>query len=153
MREDGVLNSASIIADAYNKFRRKHRSLPKQANVCYVAPSETLEHRVVEMLQATPRPTAFLCWDELCGLEVLRILSGEGLRIPQDVSVLGSQILPTSPIACVQIPLETMAIKAVELMLAWLKVPTRIPASLLIKPSGILPRETLGKAPQRAKAK
>lgn len=147
MRNEGVLNSASLIETAYQGLRRKFRDLPEKPNICYVDPSETLEHHVLLTMKSNPRPTAFVCWDELCGLEVMRILTGEGLEIPRDVSVIGSQILPTSPITCVDAPLEEMAQQAVKLMLAWIKRPGAMPPSMLIPPSGIIMRETLGMAP------
>jgi len=100
---------------------------------------------VLEAMAVVPAPTAFHCWDELAGLEVMRILFEAGYAVPEDVSVVGSKLLPASPVACVDVPLVELARQSAEAMLNWSN--GQRPENRLIPPSGFLSRETIAQAP------
>ena len=74
-------------------------------------------------------------------LDVLRCLAERSIRVPEEVSVVGSRLLPVSPVACVEQPLELMARNAVEAMMSWMQGVK--PANRLLGPVGFLPRETI----------
>jgi DNA-binding LacI/PurR family transcriptional regulator len=54
---------------------------------------------------------------------------------------VGTRLLPTSPIACVDAPLAEIARTAANAMLGWMQ--GEAPQSQLIAPTGFLPRETI----------
>lgn len=145
MAEVGVLNSASLLAQAYEEIRQEFPDLPEAPDVHQVKTLENVAGTAREIAEKNPDVTAFLCWDELAGLEVLRVLSDLGIRVPEKVSVVGSRLLSTSPIACLDTPLAEVAKLSADAMLAWIKG-TR-PESRLISPRGFLPRETIAHAP------
>lgn len=145
MAEVGVLNSASLLAKAYGEIRQEFSDLPEIPNIHQVKALENVEGTVRKIVVENPDVTAFLCWDELAGLEALRALSDLGIRVPEKVSVVGSRLLSTSPIACLDTPLAEVAKRSADAMLAWIQG-TR-PESQLISPEGFLPRETIGQAP------
>jgi GntR family transcriptional regulator of arabinose operon len=41
------------------------------------------------LLQKTPRPTAIVCYNDQTALEVIEVLRNQGLKIPDDISVIG----------------------------------------------------------------
>lgn len=144
MKELGVMNSASLLHEVYQKSRILHPSLTEHPEIYQVRANGDLAEFVERALLSTPRPTAFMCWDELAALDVMRILSEKRVRVPQDVSVIGSRLLPASPIACIDTPLAAMAKRAAEMMLLWLN--GRKPENELFRPIGFLDRETIGPA-------
>lgn len=76
------------------------------------------------------RSTAILCGNDLTAMLVYDMLSELGLRIPQDVSVMGFDNIEkaewvTPPLTTVNIPKTTMGEKSVELLLKRIEQPER----------------------------
>lgn len=145
MREVGTLNSASLLPEVYAKVRADFPHLEPDLIVREVGRNESIAHVTGLLANLRPRPTAFLCWDELGALHVMRTLKESQIRVPEDVSIVASKLLPTSPIACVELPLEDMAQSAASALLGWMK--GREPASRMLPPIGFSPRETIASAP------
>jgi len=145
MKNLGVMNSSSLHGETYAELRKEFSDLPEQPIIRRVADHSALTKNVLEAMAETPVPTAFLCWDELAALEVMRILFEAGFDVPGQVSVVGSKLLPASPIACVDVPLTEVARHSAESMLLWMN--GNKPESRLIPPAGFLPRETIAPAP------
>lgn len=75
-----------------------------------------------QILSRQPRPTALLMHNEGRVLHILEILSSEGIRVPDDLSLIifdDDMLLSTAspPIACVRQPLQQMARQAVDLLI------------------------------------
>ncbi len=145
MKNLGVMNSSSLQEETYAELRNEFSDLPELPQIRRVADVSALAENVLEAMAETPTPTAFLCWDELAALEVMRILFEAGFSVPGQVSVVGSKLLPASPIACVDVPLTEIARHSANSMLAWME--GNKPESILIAPAGFLPRETIAPAP------
>lgn len=145
MMDRGVMNSSSLHEKVYADLRRDFSDLPEKPEIRRISEPADLTSVVLEAMASSPAPTAFHCWDELAGLEVMRILFEAGYAVPGDVSVVGSKLLPASPVACVDVPLVELARESAEAMLNWSNGTT--PENRLIPPNGFLTRETIAKAP------
>jgi DNA-binding LacI/PurR family transcriptional regulator len=83
--------------------------------------------RCAQQMLATGKPfTAVLAFDDLTALGVVRALTDAGLRIPQDVSVMGfDDVLPakvsTPAITTIRQPLHEMGLQAAEQVLQAIK--------------------------------
>lgn len=144
MAQLGVMNSASLLLEAYAEQRVQYPDLPETPLIRQVDIDEDIATVVDALLEQHPDLTAFLCWDELAGLEVNRRLVEKGIRVPEQISIVGSRILPASPLACVDVPIEEIGRIAAELMLEWMS--GKRPDSRIIAPNGFLVRETLTQA-------
>lgn len=145
LAEFGVLNSTALVLRAYSDARNRFPELEPQPLVCEIGSIENLAPKLREIMGSGNPPTALACWDELAALDVIRCLSDLSLRVPADVSVVGSKLLPCSHVACVEQPLEQMATLAAEAMLEWMK--GNSPQNTLLAPVKFLPRETICAAP------
>ncbi|SHL08069.1 LacI family DNA-binding transcriptional regulator [Rhodothermus profundi] len=70
----------------------------------------------------SPRPTAIACYNDLVALGVLRALQERGIRVPDDVSVMGFddlEFLRYTPwlLSTVHVPKKTMGEKATEMLI------------------------------------
>jgi DNA-binding LacI/PurR family transcriptional regulator len=76
-----------------------------------------------QLLEMVPRPTAVLASDDSMAIGVLRATHEAGLRVPQDISITGFDDIElakyTVPaLTTVRQPIDEMAEKAIELMIA-----------------------------------
>jgi DNA-binding LacI/PurR family transcriptional regulator len=104
----------------------------------------------------TKRPTAIFASNDEIALGIIKAGLRAGLRIPDDISVLGFDGSPASvmapiPITTIRQPVETIAKKAVETLLTLIKEPSektgkKSPHSLLVPPELLLKTST-GPAP------
>lgn len=141
MKDQGVLNSASLIEAAHARLRERFPGLPEDPLIVQIPASGTMADGIEQVLAQKPSPTAIMCWDELAALEVMRILSDRGIRVPRDISVVGSRLLPSSPVSCVKTPLDELAKKAAEKILGWMN--GLKPVNELLQPTGFLERDTI----------
>lgn len=150
LKEQGVLNSPSMIHEAYAEIRKEIPELPESLCVRLVEEVAELSLHVADLMkEGTSRPTAFLCWDEICAIEVRHCLEDIGYKVPQQVSLIGSKLLPSSSVACVEVPIEEMADLAAQSLLGCMQT-GQVPESILLPPKGLLPRETLGRSPEES---
>jgi DNA-binding LacI/PurR family transcriptional regulator len=73
-------------------------------------------------MRANPRPTALLCWNDGIALEAMRTLQRGGVRVPEEVSLigfddaeLGRWVRPT--LTTVQQPVSDIGGKAAEILI------------------------------------
>jgi DNA-binding LacI/PurR family transcriptional regulator len=76
-------------------------------------------------LPAAERPTGVTCYNDLIALGVCRALRELGLRVPEDVSVVGFDDIPlleylNVPLTSVRVPVAEMGARAAELLVAQL---------------------------------
>jgi LacI family transcriptional regulator len=79
-----------------------------------------------ELLQRPDRPTAFLCDDDLLGAGMVAACHSLGLRVPEDVAVVGFDDLEVArlmspPLTTVAFDAEALGAAAFELLLARLR--------------------------------
>jgi DNA-binding LacI/PurR family transcriptional regulator len=80
---------------------------------------EATERATRELLSASPRPTAILCISDLMAMVVCRTARHMGLRVPQDLSVVGYDDIMAAarndpPLTTLAQPFETMGRLAVK---------------------------------------
>jgi len=68
-----------------------------------------------------PLPTAIVCSNDLTAIGAIRALCRSGIRVPQDVSVVGAGDIPFAalchpPLTTVQIPRERLGTLACEIL-------------------------------------
>ena len=104
-------------------------------------------YKAMKRLLGLPRPpTAVFAFYDLMAVEALRAAADCGLRVPNDMAVVGFDGLPSSlhttpPISTARQPLERMGREAVRLLEARIKNPTRSP-DRIIHPVEICLRES-----------
>ena len=101
-------------------------------------------------MPAETRPTAIFAANDLSALKVLEIAGELGLRVPEDVSVIGYDNVPesassTPPLSTVAQPLHEMGVTALRILLAMLAGQTierhvRMPTELVVRASTAPPR-------------
>ena len=117
----------------------------------------TGEAAAAELLARDPRPTAIVCYNDLVALGAMRAVRAAGLRLPEDVSVVGFDdvalaALVHPPLTTVAQPGALMAAWAVERLVAQiaaaraggaLPVPEllRVPCRLVVRGSTCAPAE------------
>ena len=145
MAQHGVMNSSSMFDETYAALRAVYPRLAETPLIRRVGIGEDVDFHVRDLIKQHPELTAFHCWDEIAGLEVMRALTVMGKRVPGQISVVGSRLLPASPVACVDVPLEQIGSVSAELMLGW--IDGLKPENRIIQPAGFLVRETLADVP------
>jgi LacI family transcriptional regulator len=103
-----------------------------------------------ELLRLPERPTAIFAANDLSAIRVMEIAVELGLRVPEDLSVVGFDNVPEAanavpPLTTVAQPLQQMGAEAVRLLLALLgddanEEHISFPASLVIRGSTAPPR-------------
>lgn len=145
MAVQGASNSSSWIPSAWERLRAQYPDLPLEVRVC-VVPGPMLEgvpRAVDELMRGAGAPTAFLCWDEMAGLEATRHLRRLGYQVPAQVSVAGPKFFPSSELACVEMPFTEVAAASAQALLDWAE--GRLPVDRLFLPGDFHPRETLAR--------
>jgi len=123
------------------------------------SPSPHLGYKVTQKLLATGEEfTALFAFNDICAMGAIRALHEFGLRVPEDVSVLGfddieSAAYQTRGLTTVQQPLKEMGKIAAENVLSRILRPTKrfdavAPAEIVVQPK-LIERETTGLAPRR----
>jgi DNA-binding LacI/PurR family transcriptional regulator len=72
------------------------------------------------------RPTALFCWNDTAASYALPAIRDRGLRVPQDVSLIGFDDIPTAgvsypPLTTVRQPYHTISRVAVEVLLSQIR--------------------------------
>lgn len=106
---------------------------------------EPLHKAVAQLLAQTPRPTAFFCGGYYLALETIQGLRAQGVRIPEEFSVVGfddpiSASYFSPPLTTVAQPLEEMGQRATRKLVHWLHSqeepePEILPVTLRIRGS------------------
>jgi DNA-binding LacI/PurR family transcriptional regulator len=96
-------------------------------------------------------PTAVIAYNDLVAIGVMRELAGRGVRVPQDVSVVGfdnilAAELVTPGLTTVAAPLRTMGTTAVRNVLAMIGGATSHAEGALVLPTRLVVRESTGRA-------
>ena len=130
-------------------------SVPSGYETCYA-----VEKRVAGLLADPEPPTALMCYSDDTARRAIRVLGERGLRVPEDMSVVGIDDLETPPgyplsdLTSVFVPHEEMGACAAKLLCERIKEPDRpfqhvmLPEHLVVRESTTAPRT--GKVEQRA---
>ncbi len=108
-------------------------------------------YRCTQELLASEKPDAIFCLYDYMALLVMRAIHNQGLRIPEDIAVIGfdnisiSQYLPVS-LSTVNTRSEKVGIMAAQLLLQHIDTPDLPPQQIRLAPELIV-RESTGKTP------
>ncbi len=100
------------------------------------------------LLEVDPRPTAIFAANDVTALETIAVARSLGLRVPDDLSVVGFDNVPESalgdpPLTTVEQPIQEMGREAVRLLLELIEDPAR-PAARVILPTRLVVRQSCG---------
>lgn len=99
------------------------------------------------VMDARERPTAMLCANDIAAFCAYDLLSEAGLKIPQDVSVMGFDNVPKSewvspPLSTVHIPKTSMGERAVDLLMKKIENPDKT-LELVLVGTHLIKRESV----------
>lgn len=105
------------------------------------------EKRLLELFGAEDRPTAAMCMDDGQAIALGQLLSGMGLRVPEDVSLVGVNNTEASrehhpPLTTIDINPYQLGVHAMNLMLDMLKNEADAPSSVTV-PFTLVKRQTV----------
>jgi LacI family transcriptional regulator len=110
------------------------------AQADYTKPASQWTQAVANMLAADPRPTAVIAADDTVAAVVLQVATSRGLRVPQDLAVVGidnqhfSELL-VPPLTTVSLPIAEAATRAFDMLLKRLDDPSLAPEELQLSAS------------------
>ncbi|MEP5155466.1 LacI family DNA-binding transcriptional regulator [Planktotalea sp.] len=104
------------------------------------------ENAVNELLSTAPETTAILCLSDVLALGALFELQRRGIRVPQDMSLMGIDDLPSSAsafpsITTIHLPAVEMGIRTADAVFEWVEHQT-VPEPHLIETSLIIRQST-----------
>lgn len=98
------------------------------------------------LLELDPHPTAIFAANDVTALETIAVARSLGLRVPEDLSVVGFDNVPESALADPQLttveqPIQQMGREAVRLLVELIKDPLQ-PAARVILPTRLVVRQS-----------
>ncbi|MCX6603532.1 MAG: LacI family DNA-binding transcriptional regulator [Acidobacteria bacterium] len=110
---------------------------------------ESGERAVQRLLTERPLPTAIVCSNDLTAIGAIRALFRSGMRVPQDVSVVGADDIPFAalsqpPLTTVQIPRERLGTLACEILQRMLR--DKVPGYEEVLGTSLVVRDSTGPA-------
>ena len=145
--------SAEFRRSAFISTMKQHRSSLHTEPVIFEGDFklESGEQAVKELLAQKPRPTGIIAANDLMAIGALRELSRAGLRVPQEISVIGFDDiwlakLTEPPLTTVMIPRAEIGAAAVEAVLRNNGEADR-PGHEIRIPTRLLVRQSTGAAP------
>ncbi len=106
------------------------------------------------LLELDPRPTAIFAANDVTALETMAVARSLGLRVPEDLSVIGFDNVPESalgdpPLTTVEQPIRQMGTDAVRLLLELLEDPSLPPARVIL-PTRVVVRQSCSEPAEHA---
>lgn len=146
------MHAAERLEGVRRAFSESRRELPGHLVVHAGASVEDGYRAGLALLDASDVPTAVTCYNDLVAIGLMGALAHRGLRVPEDVSVVGyddirmAAYLPV-PLTTVHVPKREMGRRAAELLIERLTSTSppriervRLEASLVVRSSTAPPR-------------
>jgi DNA-binding LacI/PurR family transcriptional regulator len=114
----------------------------------FTAPPDTWRQSTLELLALSPKPTAIIAADDIVAAVVIRTVQNAGLRVPQDVAVVGIDDQPFSiylnpALTTVQLPVIEAGKCAVQMLLDRIASRRATPKRMKL-PCPLIVRESCG---------
>src|SRR3954471_7575467 len=92
----------------------------------------------IDLLRLAERPTAIFAANDVSAMEVVSVARSLGLRVPQDLSVVGFDNVPESalcdpPLTTVDQFVQRLGVRAVEMLVSLIEDPTRDPEQVVLQ--------------------
>ncbi len=105
------------------------------------------ERAVQRLMTERPLPTAIICSNDLTAIGAIKALLKAGIRVPQDISVVGADDIPFAamchpPLTTVQIPRERLGVLACDILQRMLK--DKVPGTESVLDTTLIVRESTG---------
>lgn len=146
------LKSAARRKAAFAKIMKKYQSSLHTTPLIFEGDFRTTggQRAAVEILRLTPRPTAILSGNDLMAIGALRELKSAGLRVPQDISVIGFDdisftVLADPQLTTILIPRAEIGASAVEALIHMIKAPDSMGQEFKVS-TQLVVRESTGAA-------
>jgi DNA-binding LacI/PurR family transcriptional regulator len=115
-----INRNGQLRAEAFREFLEERRLPMAEDQILYG--DYTLQHgyqSALKCLDRRPRPTAIFCVDDMVAFGVLAALKSRGLRVPEDVAVVGFDDDPISRVfepslTTIRYPMEEMGRRSFE---------------------------------------
>jgi LacI family transcriptional regulator, galactose operon repressor len=123
-------------------------------NLEFDDPSPQIGHPYAKQLLARKKPfTALFAYNDISAIGAIRAIQEEGLRVPQDISVVGFDDIPwaayhTPGLTTVRQPLVEMGQMAAETLIQMIEHVGEHSSEIAIEPTLVV-RESTGRAPKR----
>jgi LacI family transcriptional regulator len=123
-------------------------------NLEFDDPSPQVGHPYAKQLLARKKPfSALFAYNDISAIGAIRAIEEEGLRVPQDVSVVGFDDIPwaafhTPSLTTVRQPLSRMGQMAAETLIRMIEHQGEHSSEIAIEPTLVV-RESTGRAPER----
>ncbi|MDR2043988.1 MAG: LacI family DNA-binding transcriptional regulator [Clostridium sp.] len=85
----GTVGATTSITDRYLGYKRAVIEQGRPVRPEWILPDRTMDGQAIEIELPEELPTAFLCNCDETAFRLVRILKDRGLRVPEDVSVVG----------------------------------------------------------------
>lgn len=131
-----------------------HMDPDLMVNLEFDDPSPQLGYPYAKQLLARKKPfTALFAYNDISAIGAIRAIQEHGLRIPQDISVVGFDDIPwaafhTPSLTTVQQPLGKMGQIAAESLIRMIEEDGELSSEIAIEPTLVV-RESTGRAPKR----
>jgi len=122
-----------------DRMRRRRQALEQQdfgIDFTFCEVELTMEggqHGVDRVRETRPAATAVLCFSDVIAHGALHRLNSLGLSVPEDVSIMGMEDLPSSrftfpALTSVKLSVEQMGVLSAEAIISWLRTEQRPPS-------------------------
>jgi LacI family transcriptional regulator len=126
LRGPATRHSSKERLQGYKLGLQRHDLEYQEEYVClgdYEATPEAWERITRELLDVSPRPTAILASNDTVAAVVMRTIQQAGLRVPQDITVIGNDNQPfciylNPTLTTVELPILEAGRRAIEILLA-----------------------------------
>lgn len=107
------------------------------------------QRAVQQLLAQPPLPTAIICSNDLTAIGAIQALLKAGIRVPQDISVVGADDIPFAamchpPLTTVQIPRERLGLLACDILRRMLR--DKLPGTEAVLDTTLIVRESTAPA-------
>lgn len=158
-RKIGFINATPDVSTARDRqevFQQRLTSAEGRVNAAWIEDGRFTEDggaaAAERILQAAPEVTALFCGNDKMALGALHFCNRHGIRVPQDMSVVGFDDLPHSAfvnpaLTTVHLPLYEVGTLACERLIERIRGKSEIVSDIL--PTHLVVRESTGMAPSR----
>ena len=111
-----------------------------------------------ELLRCGAPFTALVCFDDLAAIGAIRAFMDHGLRVPEDISVVGFDDIQSASyhnprLTTIRQPLKQMGLTAARILLQRIRGEATFPNAVSILPELVIRESTCPPSPQRTRRK
>jgi len=133
--------------EGFNQEMKKHKSVAVSHSFAEAYSFDAGRAEMLQLLAESSPAEAYFCGDDVLAIGVLSALHDSGLKVPQDVGIIGLNDMEMSGweninLTTIKQPIEQIISSSIELIVAMLDDPERYPEARIF-PSTVVERGTL----------